>query len=103
MRRFLVILLACLAMHDANAQAWTQLVSGTNSDLKAVHFPTTVTGYAVGVDGTIRKTADGGHVAATLFDYPGHWFWDVHFTALIPAMSAGESDGHEAPLEKALC
>lgn len=93
MRSSLVILLTCIAMVEANAQVWTQLVSGTNNDLKAVHFPTTLVGYAVGVDGTILKTADGGDTwQPTLFDHPGYWFWDVHFTSADTGYVCGESE-----------
>ena len=59
---------------------WTAQTSGTTNDLRAVHFPVdATTGYAVGSNGTILKTTDGGdnwnsQSSGTIWD-----LWAVHF------------------------
>lgn len=47
-KQLLLSLIAFFAISCANAQTWTNLNSGSASDLKADHFPTTNVGYAVG-------------------------------------------------------
>jgi hypothetical protein len=42
--------------------SWIELTSGTSKALYAVYFPKADTGYAVGENGTILKTINGGGV-----------------------------------------
>lgn len=53
-----IALLICAG--TANAQTWTAQVSNVTADLKGVYFGTTQDGVAVGLNGTITKTVDGG-------------------------------------------
>lgn len=76
-----------------NAQSWSPLTSGSTSNLKSIHFPTASVGYAVGDNGTILKTSNGGTSWSGLTSaYPGYWFWDVHFTSTDTGYVCGEGD-----------
>ena len=55
---FYCLVLFAISFH-VKAQ-WVQLNSGTTNDLYDVHFPVPDTGYAVGIDGIILKTTNGG-------------------------------------------
>ncbi|MDI9319837.1 MAG: YCF48-related protein [Phycisphaerales bacterium] len=93
MKKTLFTIIAFTCLHVANAQNWTILSSGTTSNLKSVHFPTTSVGYATGDNGTILKTVNGGtswvNVASS---YTGYWFWDVHFISADTGFVCGESN-----------
>lgn len=92
-KQLLLSLIAFFAISCANAQTWTNLNSGSASDLKAIHFPTTNVGYAVGTLGTILKTTNSGTTwQSTTVNYPGYWFWDVHFLNADTGFVVGESD-----------
>ncbi len=94
-------LLTCLAIALSialNAQTWTLLTTNSSSNLKGIHFPTALIGYAVGDNGTILKTTDGGttwNSITTLF--PGDWFWDVHFVNADTGYVVGETDPGSNP------
>ncbi len=81
------------------AQNWTTLNSGTGNDLLGVHFPTEQVGYAVGKNASILKTTNAGSSWQNLnlsANYPGYWFWDVHFTGVDTGFVVGESDATTA-------
>ncbi|MCV2219133.1 WD40/YVTN/BNR-like repeat-containing protein [Thauera sp. Sel9] len=46
---------------EASVQQWTQAQVPVGSDLVAVHFPTAQLGWAVGHDGVVLHSRDGGH------------------------------------------
>lgn len=59
MKKLYPILFAIAALNTANGQ-WITLNSGTINTLNSVYFPAADTGFAVGGQGTILKTTDGG-------------------------------------------
>ncbi|MCF6241429.1 MAG: hypothetical protein L3J74_08810 [Bacteroidales bacterium] len=72
--------------------------SGSSSNLKGLHFPTSTTGYAVGDNGTILKTTDQGVSWTEMTtSYAGYWFWDVHFTSENIGYVVGETDPQSNP------
>ena len=53
--------LFCLSLHSiCGFSQWTALPSGTTNDLLSVYFTNSNTGYAIGLNGTILKTINGG-------------------------------------------
>lgn len=58
--KHLILLTLLLSTHLVSAQ-WLELSSGTANDLREIFFPVADTGYAVGMNGTIVKTVDGGN------------------------------------------
>ncbi|HCS46185.1 MAG TPA: glycosyl hydrolase [Pseudomonas sp.] len=53
---------------DDNGQQWHQARVPVSSDLVAVHFPTTRQGWAVGHDGVVLHSSDGGETWSRQFD-----------------------------------
>ena len=53
---------------DDQGRNWSQAVVPVSSDLLAVHFPTASQGWAVGHDGVVLHTADGGANWTKQFD-----------------------------------
>jgi photosystem II stability/assembly factor-like uncharacterized protein len=49
-----------VVLSDDNGKTWQQADVPVSSDLVAVHFPTAQRGWAVGHDGVVLHTADGG-------------------------------------------
>jgi photosystem II stability/assembly factor-like uncharacterized protein len=49
-----------IAISSDQGQSWSQVPSPVQSDLVAVHFPTAANGWAVGHDGVVLHSADGG-------------------------------------------
>ena len=60
---------------------WTQIQSGTSSDLKDVHFPTNTVGYAVGDHGIVLKSVDSGNSWQTVFTDSLLSFSSLFFTS----------------------
>jgi photosystem II stability/assembly factor-like uncharacterized protein len=59
---------------------WVSQSSGTNKNLRSVHFPVDAqTGYAVGDSGIILKTTNGGTNWASQTSGTTSWFYSVHF------------------------
>ena len=59
----LVLVLTFLAANTclhAQCGSWQALTTGITSELRAVHFPTDMDGWAVGANGVIIKTSNGG-------------------------------------------
>jgi photosystem II stability/assembly factor-like uncharacterized protein len=58
--------IVCVGQHghivysDDKGESWTQAVVPVSSDLLAVHFPSANQGWAVGHDGVVLHSADGG-------------------------------------------
>lgn len=93
MRKNLFTLIAVAFGIITNAQGWSLLTTNSTSNLKGIHFPTETTGYAVGDNGTILKTTNGGTQWTGLTtSFPGYWFWDVHFIDENTGYVVGESD-----------
>jgi len=98
MKKITFILIATFIVSNLSAQNWTSMNSGSTNNLKGVHFPSSTTGYAVGVDGTILKTTDQGLTwSSTTNAYAGYWFWDVHFTSENVGYVVGETDPQNNP------
>ena len=57
---FLAIFIASFGLFSQSNWEWTQQESGTTSHLNDVFFVNDITGWAVGSNGTILKTSDGG-------------------------------------------
>jgi photosystem II stability/assembly factor-like uncharacterized protein len=53
---------------DDQGKSWTQATVPVSSDLLAVHFPTPQKGWAVGHDGVVLHSADGGATWSKQFD-----------------------------------
>ena len=61
MKKIYILLFVLFAVNNSNAQGWQWLNPvPTGNDLKSVYFTNANTGYAVGGNGTIMKTIDGG-------------------------------------------
>ncbi|MFP4472086.1 MAG: WD40/YVTN/BNR-like repeat-containing protein, partial [Bacteroidales bacterium] len=61
-KKILFLLLAgCFAVHAFSQSVWNPLNSGSESNLYAVDFIDELHGLAVGAEGTILKTSDGGN------------------------------------------
>lgn len=58
--RSLLLIFYLIVTFSANAQSWTEQVSNTTSDLAAIHFYSSTEGVAIGEDGTVVSTNDGG-------------------------------------------
>lgn len=58
---FLLIFFFCSIILSGNAQAWITQQSNTSSDLWDIQFVNAKIGFAVGADGVILKTIDGGN------------------------------------------
>ena len=55
-------------LSDDDGHHWTQAAVPVSSDLTALSFPTADTGYAVGHDGVVLGTTDGGETWRKLLD-----------------------------------
>ncbi len=55
-----VFILHSITVFGTALAGWSQLTSGTANNLKALHFSDANIGYAVGENGTILKTINGG-------------------------------------------
>ena len=74
---YLLILVLVPALSYAG---WVSQNSGTNAGLFSVHFPMNIlTGYAVGDNGTILKTTDGGTNWVIQSSDTTYWLQSVHF------------------------
>ena len=77
-----------------NAQSqpdWSPLASGVKIYLQAVHFVDANTGWAVGDDGTILRTTDGGTNWSTQSSGTTVLLRDVHFTGASKGWAVGEN------------
>ncbi|WP_344821941.1 YCF48-related protein [Rurimicrobium arvi] len=92
-KNVIALLLTVLCGNAVSAQ-WKKIGSGTTNDLLGVHFPTASTGYAVGKDGTVLKSTDGGDTwtGGTVTGYTTNWFWDVQFKGADTGFVCGETD-----------
>lgn len=61
-----------------NGTAWVPLPSGTTSHLSSISFPTNLTGFVVGQNGTILKTTNGGTTWTPLNSGTAEWLTSVH-------------------------
>lgn len=75
----------------ANAQTWTEQISNVTADLKGVYFGTTQDGVAVGLNGAITKTSDGGATWTSQFGGGTAHLFGVHYssTQRVYAVGAG--------------
>ncbi len=63
---FLIFIISFCFGTSATAQTWEVITNVTNKNLNSVHFPSEQVGYAVGDDGTLLKTTDGGSLWTNL-------------------------------------
>ncbi|MDD6211087.1 MAG: YCF48-related protein [Bacteroidales bacterium] len=84
MKKFLFPLLLIFLFHTtARAEKWIVTKTGTNKELRGIHFPTSNIGYASGRYGTLLKTTDGGQTwnivleGASNSAYESIWFTDT--------------------------
>lgn len=80
---------------DDQGKSWTQSAVPVSSDLVAVHFPTPQKGWAVGHDGIVLHSADGGVTWSKQFD--GRAAAQVMASGYIGSSSCS---GCHAPLEQ---
>lgn len=98
MKKTLILLMMLIASNILNAQSWVTIPSGTSETLRAVHFPNSTIGYAVGHNSTMLKSTNGGTTWSALTSpVAGHWFWDVHFTSVDTGFVVGEEDANMNP------
>ena len=82
-----------IIVSDDQGKNWTQVNVPVQSDLLAVNFPTASEGWAVGHDGVVLHTADGGKTWAKQLDWR---LAGASFKAFYAAMgSQGEAALHQ--------
>jgi len=82
----LSFLLLCL---HGSAQ-WSQLTSGTSSDLNSIHFADNATGWVAGEDGKILHTVNGGTSWAPQVSGTSAELYSIYFTDAMNGWAAGE-------------
>jgi photosystem II stability/assembly factor-like uncharacterized protein len=91
-RRNAAVIGSLLLLSSLGFGAWTQLTSGTTADLRAVHFPAgTQVGYAVGSQGLILKTTDGGTTWAAESSGTAKMLYSVYFLNDLTGFAVGGS------------
>lgn len=81
MIRLILLLLFFITTQSVQSQeGWYQQNSGTTNNLKSVFFTDENTGYAVGYNGTILKTTNGGFNWTAYTGVPNEYFRSVHFS-----------------------
>jgi photosystem II stability/assembly factor-like uncharacterized protein len=78
MKKFYILLIALFVVNGAMGQ-WVPQNSGTGNNLSSVYFTDANTGYAVGDNGTILKTTDGGTNWGTQNSGTSAWLTLVYF------------------------
>jgi len=90
---FFVLLILLMPFGVSAQTPWTSVTSGTNSHLLSVHFPDENTGFAVGTNGTILKTTDGGNTwSAPLPSQATDAFYSVFFTDVLNGFAVGDNN-----------
>lgn len=80
MKRYIFVILAILSFHVSAQDGWTKIhPNSTLKNLMDVHFNNDYEGWAVGVDGLIMHTADGGYTWETQHSNDDESFWSVFF------------------------
>ncbi|MEI7897762.1 MAG: YCF48-related protein [bacterium] len=82
MKKLLIIVILLLTFNTLSAQKWTVLASGTDNALNSVYFTNADSGYAVGTNGTILKTMNGGAAWTNISSGINKQLNDVYFTDL---------------------
>ena len=91
-RRNAAVIASLLLLSTLGFGAWTRLTSGTAADLRAVHFPAgTQVGYAVGSQGTVLKTTDGGTTWAAESSGTAKMLYSVYFLNDLTGFAVGGS------------
>ena len=80
-----------LRSEDAGA-SWNRVEVGVQARLYAVHFPTSLVGYAVGLRGTVLKTTDGGKTWALKNSETKVWLATVFFLTVDRGFVAGSDE-----------
>ena len=79
-----------ILLSDDDGRSWRQAAVPVSSDLTALSFPTAAIGYAVGHDGVVLGTADGGATWRKLLD--GRAVNALVLDAMLRAVAAGGDD-----------
>jgi hypothetical protein len=87
---YFMMFLLMWAHHIAAQPNWTALDSGTAVDLNAVDFIDANTGIAVGANGTILKTEDGGAVWTPVTSGTSNTLHDVRYMDVGIVITGGE-------------
>ena len=86
------ILAIALSFISLNYQAqWSQLSSGTSSDLNSIHFTDNNTGWVAGEHGLIRTTANGGDSWSAQTSGTSSELYSIYFTDSQNGWAAGEN------------
>lgn len=90
MRTFYFSLVAALVINTANAQ-WIRQNSSTKFTLNSVYFTSSMIGYAIGDEGTIISTQDGGKNWTTQISGITERLTSLSFTDSITGCAVGEN------------
>lgn len=88
-----------ILLSDDDGRTWTQATVPVSSDLTALSFPTADTGYAVGHDGVVLGTTDGGATWRKLLD--GRAVNALVLAAMQRKVAAGGDDDAHKLLDEA--
>ena len=90
MKKVSILMIMLLMVNGATAQ-WIIQNSGTSNSLYGVYFTDTNTGYAVGQNGTILKTINGGNEWTALTSGTTRSLISVYFTDINTGYTVGDS------------
>ena len=90
MRNLVICFITCLMVYSIKAQSWSIQASGTTETLLSVFAPTEDICYAVGTEGTILKTDNGGGTWVTQSSGTTMDLHSVFFTDISNGYAAGE-------------
>ena len=74
---------------QSTISSWVRVSSSTTEPLLAVDFPSASIGYAVGVNGTILKTTNGGTQWQLFLNAPSTDYTGTHFTSATDGIVVG--------------
>jgi photosystem II stability/assembly factor-like uncharacterized protein len=77
-----------LKTNNAGA-SWSVILSGASDFLLSIYFPSSDTGYVVGMNGTILKTCDTGNTWTTLSSGISNNLYSVYFTDINTGYAVG--------------
>jgi photosystem II stability/assembly factor-like uncharacterized protein len=87
----LLLMISILFISSSAFPQWFPLSSGTNERIRSIHFPDINTGYAVGFNGMVLKTSDGGSTWTQILSGTStDWYYSVYFTDSLTGYVAGD-------------
>jgi len=90
---FTIIIMLAISCQFAFAQTWTAQSSGTTNSLYGSYFVDANTGWAVGRNGTILKTTNGGTNWTAQTSGRTSWLYDIHFVSSTTGWVVGYTGG----------